>query len=123
MKKTFLLLGATSLLAVLLSSGLNSLESACTEHWPWSVALLALLFTALGFFYATRKTTQDLVPALIGGFVGRFLFALIFLLTAFLILDTGFLALALHFMAHWLLFTLAEIAYLSGKPPRLSHRT
>ena len=124
MKKTFLLLCATSLLAVAASLLLNKNSGfAFSTHWPWSLVALAVLFTALGFFYATRKTTLDLVPALIGGFVGRFLFALIFLLIAFLVLDNGFLALAIHFMAHWLLFTLAEIAYLSGKSPRTPHKT
>ena len=113
MTRPLIALAAATLFSAGASLLLNNLALSSSPHWGWSLALLAVLFVALGVYYRSRKTSLDLVPALIGGFVARFLSGLVFLLAAFLIMDHGFLALALHFMAHWLLFTLSEIAYLT----------
>lgn len=113
MTRTFPALAAAVLLSAGSSMLLNTIPLSTSPYWGWPLLLLAILFMALSIYYRSRKTSLDLVPALIGGFVARFLFGLVFLLAVFLIMDTGFFALALHFMAHWFLFTLAEIAYLT----------
>ena len=118
MKKLILVPAAATVFAAGASWLLNRLPSVYTNHWGWSVLLLALLFAALGFYYRSRTTAVELVPALIAGFVIRFLAGLVFLLVMFLVAPSQFLPLAAHFMAHWLLFTLAEIAYLPNPRSR-----
>ena len=121
MTRVFAALTAAVLLSVLTSALLNRYTSVLTEQWAWSLAWLSLVFLILGIIYKKRNSPAELVPALIGGFVARFLAGLVFLLAAFLVHREGFFPLALHYLLHWLLFTVAEIAYLSvtvTKKPR-----
>lgn len=113
MTRVFAALAAAVLLSALTSALLNGYTSVHTTRWPWSLAWLSLVFLILAIIYRKRNSPAELVPALIGGFVARFLAGLVFLLAAFLLHREGFFPLALHYVLHWLLFTVAEIAYLS----------
>src|SRR5690349_749332 len=92
---------------------LNFLTKFNTGLWPVSLLFFVILFLVLAFVYARKKNHVERAPVLIGRFVVRFLSGLVFLLIFSFALKGGFLAFSIHFIAHWLLFTLAEIAYLS----------
>jgi hypothetical protein len=100
---------------------LNFLTRFSTEAWPISLLFFVALFLVLAFVYGRKKNHVERAPVLIGGFVVRFLSGLVFLLVFSFALKGGFLAFSIHFIAHWLLFTLAEIAYLSASSPSSAH--
>jgi hypothetical protein len=106
-------LGGAALFSALFSIVLDVYTPLHAEFWWCSLLFLILLFTILALVYAKRKTAIDLAPALVAGFVIRFLAGLIFLLVVYLLQKGGFLYFAIHFIGQWLLFTLAEIAYLT----------
>jgi hypothetical protein len=100
---------------------LNQFTRFETNAWPFSLLFLVILFLILAFVYGRKKSVVERAPVLIGGFVVRFLCGLVFLLILAVALKGGFLPFAIHFIAHWLLFTLAEIAYLSASTPSSAH--
>ncbi len=102
------------LLSLVASLALNRFQGLQHANWYYSLAFLLLLFATLQIVYARKKNPEDLASSLIAGFVIRFLAGLIFLLIFSFVLKPHFIAFAIHFITHWLLFTLAEIAYLSA---------
>lgn len=84
------------------------------SHYLWwlGIPTFLALNLAVYFIYQLKKEPADKISITIASAVGRFLLSLIVVLIAFLIQKGGFLAFFTHFAGHWLLFTLAEIAYL-----------
>lgn len=101
-----------SLLASLVSLLLQRYSILVTPHWPYSIIYFALLCFIFNLVYASRAGTAAFSELLLGGIVIKLLLALIIVLLYSFKLRAGFLSFAIHFIIHYVLFTIFEIRYL-----------
>jgi len=79
--------------------------------WPFSIGYFILLFFIINVFYTFKIESEEFTQLLVGGFIVKLLLALIIILV-FSIRKTDYLSFALHFISHYILFTIFEIRYL-----------
>lgn len=102
-----------SLLAAVVSLLLQSLTVLVTAHWGYSILYFALLCFVFNLIYAAQAGSESFSQLLLGGIVAKLLLALIIVFLYSVFLRAGFLHFAIHFISHYVLFTITEIRYLS----------
>lgn len=82
-----------------------------SDFWIYSVAWHIVLFFGINLYYTGRSKSPEFTQLLLGGIVVKLLLSLIIILI-FAFIRAGFFAFALHFISHYILFTIFEIRYL-----------
>jgi hypothetical protein len=106
-----ILLGAA--LCVAVTFALNEWSAFVSELWYPGLAFLIILSVAFNIYYYSKRDSDSFAGLLIGGVALRLLLSLVFLLLLWFFARTHFFVAAIHFMAHYTLFALFEIRYLS----------
>ncbi len=99
-------------LSVLLSLILNRFSPIMAENWMYGLLFLFVLCLALNLIYAFKAGAENFTELLIVAIVIKLLLALILIVVYSFIDKTGFFNFSLHFILHYILFTIFEIRYL-----------
>lgn len=111
---------AKGILAILISVSLsiaasflfNHYELTYHKNWWWSVLLYSLIFVVLNVVYNLKTTPQSFSEMLIGSIAIK-LTILLFAIFIYSLIDQGGLTkFSLHFITHYILFTIFEIRFL-----------
>jgi hypothetical protein len=111
--KGLMLLFAAIILSVALSLSLNNYTLLVSNHWQYGVILLLILSFIIQLLYYSKRKDKVLPQLALGSSVVKLLVCLIYLLICMIIDKRALLPLAVHFIGHFILFTVAEIRYLS----------
>ena len=101
-----------ALLAALLSFVLNHYTALQTGRWTFSILFFMILCFGFNLVYAARSRKPEFAQLLLGGIVVKLLLALVVVLTYSFLFKADFFAFAIHFILHYVLFTIFEIRYL-----------
>jgi hypothetical protein len=102
-----------SIVGLLFSVLLNYYSGFKTTHGYYSLAGFTLFCFASNLVYAARAGNADFTGLLIAGIVIKLLLALVVVFLYAVFAHAGFTAFVLHFIPHYVLFTIFEIRYLS----------
>lgn len=113
MLKDLVYLFCATLVCTLLSWWLTAMDLLPSQYWPFSLTFFFALFLVFGLLTAFNRGKAHFTGMLFVFTSIKLLlgFAAIALASVFLA-GPHFLPLAIHFLAHYVLFTVAEIAYL-----------
>ncbi|MEO6303605.1 MAG: hypothetical protein ABIP51_10560 [Bacteroidia bacterium] len=109
-----------SLSAILISVGssfiysflLNSQFNQQSSVWWHSLLFFIALFIVLNLVYFIRTDGKPYAGILLGSSIAKFISSLVFIIIYLFTLKGGFLAFFLHFIGHYVLFTVFEMRYL-----------
>ena len=109
-----------SISAILISSGLSFIYSFLlnnqfqkeSEVWWHSLVFFIGLFIVLNLIYFIKTDVATFTGILLSTGVLKFLLSLVMVLIYIFTLKGGFFAFFLHFIGHYVLFTIFEIRYL-----------
>lgn len=109
-----------SIVTILISIGLSSLYSILlssqfhlqSPFWWQSILFFVILFAVLNFVYFTKTDGKTYASILLATIVIKLLLILIFVTIYSFTLKGGFYTFFLHFIGHYILFTVFEIRYL-----------
>jgi hypothetical protein len=106
----------TILLAAFLSAGasffINTIPRAQTEFWWVSLITFSVIFIILNFLYNIKSNFRSYSELLLGTIAGKTFALLIFIFIYSVVDKKGLFSFAMHFIAHYILFTLFEMRYL-----------
>ncbi len=100
------------LLAIPLSMALNHYTGIGAPNWHYGLLFLVVFCFSLNTVYAYNAGSDNFTQLLIASIVIKLLLALIVILVYSLFDKTGFFNFSLHFISHYVLFTIFEIRYL-----------
>jgi hypothetical protein len=103
-----------AMLCVLASYLLNRYTSLFTVRWMWPLPFFVILCVILNIVYVLYCGKPDFTGILMGGIVTRLLLSLIYLVILLFFRLPDFYAFSIHFIIHYILFTVFEIRYLLG---------
>jgi len=109
-----------SLSAILISMGLSFIYSYILSSqlkqfsplWWQSLAFFTGLFIILNLLYFIKTDVKSFTGILLASGVIKFLLSCVFILIYFFTLKGGFFAFFMHFIGHYVLFTVFEMRYL-----------
>ena len=109
-----------SISALLISSGLSCIYSFVlntyfhqqSDVWWQSLLFFVILFVVFNLLYFVRTDAKTYTGILLASGILKFLLSSILLLIYSFTQKGGFLPFALHFIGHYVLFTVFEIRYL-----------
>lgn len=101
-----------ALLAVALSLILNHFTVLPSVNWKYSLYFLFPFCLLLNCIYSTRYSHENFTQLLIVAIVIKLLLALTAIVIYSFIDKVGFFNFSLHFISHYILFTIFEIRYL-----------
>lgn len=99
-------------LSVLLSLILNHFSPIRSENWMYGLLFLFVLCIILNLIYTFRSGAENFTELLIVAIVIKLLLALIVIVGYSFLDKPGFFNFSLHFILHYILFTIFEIRYL-----------
>ncbi|MCC6372279.1 MAG: hypothetical protein IT236_14850 [Bacteroidia bacterium] len=101
-----------TILAILVSQGLIVFAKLNSNFWAASIIYHSLFCFVLNLIYVAKKNSEDFTGLLMTGVAIKLLLAffIIFLFSFFS--HTTFFAFSVHFVLHYILFTIFEIRYL-----------
>ncbi|MES2678705.1 MAG: hypothetical protein V4635_02420 [Bacteroidota bacterium] len=82
-----------------------------SPYWPFSILYFLVLSFIMNLFYAYKSASPDFTQLLLGGIVIKLLLSLVVILV-FSVRKPIFFNFSLHFISHYVLFTIFEIRYL-----------
>lgn len=100
------------IIAVPLSLILNYFTPLVSKNWHYSLVFLSLLCFILNLIYARYSASKTFTQLLLAGIVIKLLAGFTVVLVYSLIDRPGFLSFSIHFIGHYILFTIFEIRYL-----------
>jgi hypothetical protein len=109
-----------NIISILLSAGASVLISLLLNHktivvaqdWYFGPLFFTITCFCLNIFYTRAVSTGAFTQKLMAGIVIKLLLALIFVVLYLFWNKPGFFYFAVHFMIHYILFTVFEIRYL-----------
>ncbi len=110
--KNILSLFVSALIAAALSWLLNSYTSLHSGHWLYSLLYFTGFCFIMNLAYTWQAPQKSFSQLLFAGIIIKLLLALIILLLYSVKAPAGFFNFSVHFMGHYILFTIFEIRYL-----------
>jgi hypothetical protein len=101
-----------ALLAATLSFVLNRYTALQTAHWEYSILYFAVACFGFNLVYTARALKPAFAQLLLGGIVIKLLLALVIVVICSFLFRTDFFSFSIHFISHYVLFTIFEIRYL-----------
>jgi hypothetical protein len=102
----------SALAGLCLSYFLNRLNEVRYPFYGWVVLYFSVVFFISNLIYAHNRQKDDFVAMLLSGIVVRLLLCLVVIVIYMVSGGPLFFAFAIHFIAHYILFTIVEIRYL-----------
>jgi hypothetical protein len=102
----------SALLAFLLSLLLNQYTQFNTDRWYFGIYFFAALCFILNLVYAWQRKSRIFTQLLIAGVVVKLVLALTAIIIYSFLDHAGFFNFSIHFVAHYILFTIFEIRFL-----------
>jgi hypothetical protein len=104
------------LFSVILSAGfsllLNMFSPIQSSYWPVGIIFFSIICFPLNIYYTSQALKENFTGTIMAGIVIRLLLSLI-LIVLFKFYDGGgFFNFAIHFILHYIIFTIFEIIYL-----------
>jgi hypothetical protein len=100
------------ILSLILSLLLNDYSSLISANWYFGILFLLLLCFILNLIYAHRSDSKTFTELLLAALVIKLLLALIAIILYSFFDKPGFFNFSIHFILHYILFTIFEIRYL-----------
>jgi hypothetical protein len=100
------------ILSVILSLLLNKYSLLVSASWYYGILFLLPLCFILNLVYAHHSSSKTFTELLLVALVIKLLLALIAIVAYSFIDKPGFFNFAIHFILHYILFTIFEIRYL-----------
>lgn len=110
--KNLLSLALASVSSTLLSLSLNYYTSLLTLNYHYSLLFLLAVFFGLNLLNAIKVGSQNYTQLLLAGIVVKLLLAFTFVFVYSFYKEKDFFGFSLHFVCHYVLFTVFEIRYL-----------
>lgn len=110
--KGFITILISVALAVGASLTLNFFKPLQTNDWIWSLAAYTAIFITLTFVYNYKTDGKTYSQVLLGTISGKLFILLIVILLYFVLGPQDKFAFFMHFLTHYILFTVFEIRYL-----------
>ena len=111
-----------TLLGSALSLGLNQLEDLRTPNSCYSLIYFALTCFVFNLVYTHQSWSKSFSDLLFAGIIIRLLSALVVILIYALFQRVDFARFAIHFVCHYVLFTIFEIRFLISLIRNTSHK-
>jgi len=111
--RNFATLLTAAFLSALFSFVLNTWSPIQNPEWPIATAFLFLISLIANFIYSFQKSNENLTGLMFGGVAVRLLLGMIALVIYWYLYTGAFFAFALHFIVQYIVFTIAEINFLS----------
>lgn len=102
----------SALSAAAISCALNHYTPLFSASWPYSLIYFSGLCIVLNLVYAFQSGSASFSQLLLAGIVIKLLLALIIILVIAVKYPAGAFNLSIHFISHYILFTIFEIRYL-----------
>ncbi len=107
--------GISAILASFSSLLLNNFNQSYFQYWWWSILFFIAIFTTLNLIKNLKNTPQTSTELLIGGVSVKALVLLIVIFMYSIYDNAKLFQFSMHFIAHYILFTVFEIRYLLSK--------
>jgi voltage-gated potassium channel Kch len=101
-----------AILASALSFLLNTYSTLQTQHWIYSILYFTVVCFGFNLVYTARALKPAFAQLLLGSIVIKLLLALVVIVICSFLLKVDFFPFAIHFILHYVLFTIFEIRYL-----------
>lgn len=101
-----------ALASLLVSFAFNETARLASPNGYYSVVYFAVMCFLFNILYALNSKTKSFSDLLFAGIIIRLLMALIVILVYAIKLKSDFSHFAIHFVCHYILFTIFEIRYL-----------
>lgn len=102
---------AISIVASLLLCRFSKLN---TTHWIFSVLWFSFFILACNLYYRNKAGNVEFTKILLAGIVIKLLLSFVIILVYFLIFKSRLFSFSMHFILHYVIFTILEIKYLSS---------
>jgi hypothetical protein len=112
MSRNLVSLVLSTFLSGLASAALNFFTPLVSNYWYLSPMIFIVFCFILNLVYARRAGSKDFTQLLFACIVIKLLFALIVVVIFWLIDKKGFFSFSIHFILHYVLFTIFEIRYI-----------
>jgi hypothetical protein len=109
--KNFFSILIAALLSFVCSLALVRLFLLDNNFWQLSIVYFSVLYFSMNLYYASKVNSDEFTQQLLGGIVIKLLMALVVILI-FSFSKKDFFSFALHFISHYILFTIFEIRYI-----------
>jgi hypothetical protein len=110
--KNFISVIVPIILATLVSMVLNIFTPLRSAHWQFSIIYFTVYCVAANLIYTRTVRRDTLTGQLMAGVVIKLLLGLVCIVIYKVIAPEDFPAFAIHFLIHYILFTIFEIRYL-----------
>ena len=102
----------SGLFAFILSLLLNHYSHLVSKHYQYSIMYFSIVCFVLNTIYAVKSKSKTFTELLLAGLVIKFLLAFIVIIIYSIIDKPNFFYFSIHFISHYILFTIFEIRYL-----------
>lgn len=110
--KNLLFVSISAFLSIVLSLSLNKYTSVTAQNWTFGLAFLLVFSFILNLIYAFQAGSENFTQLLIVAIVIKLLVALTLIVVYSFINKGDFFNFSIHFILHYILFTVFEIRYL-----------
>lgn len=104
---------ASATLSALASIALSLLPKFNNTHWFLSICWFSLFVLVCNYFYRARAGNAEFTKTLLAGIVIKLLLSFLIILVYFVTFRPLLFSFSMHFMLHYVIFTILEIRYLS----------
>ena len=108
-------IASSIILSAIISFGFNYFNLFYSANWWWSLILFAVIFITLNVLYNYKTDPKSSSDILIGTISVKTLLLLMAIFLYSLFDKKGLFSFSMHFIAHYILFTVFEIRYLLSK--------
>ena len=110
--KNFISVFLPSALAICFSITLNTYSKFVNPFWHYSIVYFGLFCFISNLIFTLKTNKEDLTGAFLTGIGVKLLLAFVIIALYSFLIKSTFLAFALQFISHYILFTIFEIRYL-----------
>ncbi len=104
-----------TVISVIISLCLNYFNVCYSKNWWWSLAFFIPLFTGVNLLNAVKTDAQGASDILMGSIWVKMILLFVAVFIYSLVDKKGMFSFSMHFLTHYILFTVIEIRYLLSK--------
>ncbi len=113
--KGFISIIISTALSAIISLSFNLFNLFYSQNWWWSLIFFLVIFISINLLYAYKTDPKSSSDILIGTISVKTLLLLIAIFLYSLVDKKGLFHFSMHFLTHYILFTVFEIRYLLSK--------
>ncbi len=105
----------SAIFSLIVSLTLNYFNICYSKNWWWSLLFFLVIFITTKLLFAQKRQPESGADILIGTIWIKLILLLVAVFIYSLIDKNGLFRFSMHFMTHYILFTVFEIRYLLSK--------